>query len=297
MTTIVTAASDPRCPRAILDQWALLRAGKLRAVDFPCTKTSTSTNSSTMEESSSSPSLAFLNRASAHSAGSSGDGDGELGKRRGVPSAFCISTQRTSATMESSSRRIIVRRSLASWWTPLAGSLPPDPIDGGPAAVVGDSIAYSPSFVFAPHQMPSLQSQASFISASSSVPVSGAPVIVAGPDAAIHGDKEILPMSSTRDRPEPPHSKRQKHHRGIAPAESQSRAFAAAAPSSASSGSLLLTLLDDGGMETVFRMGSSASFEKIAVAYAGLVGTQPHRVQLWHSGVRIRHSQTLAEVY
>ncbi len=67
-------------------------------------------------------------------------------------------------------------------------------------------------------------------------------------------------------------------------------------PSNTSPGSFFLTLLDDGGMETVFRMGASASFEQVAAAYAGLVGTQPQRVQLWHSGVRIRHSQTLAEV-
>jgi hypothetical protein len=192
----------------------------------------------------------------------------------------------------------------------VAGALLPDPINGGPAAVVGDSIAYSPSFVFAPHQMPSLQPQAPVISTNSSAPVSGVPhaVIVAGSDAlfatgshagadaAVLGDKEFLSMSA-RAHIEPPHSKRQKQHRGTAPTESQSRAFSAAAPSSASSGSLLLALLDDGGMETVFRMGSSASFEKIAVAYAGLVGTQPHHVQLWYSGVRVRHSQTPAQVY
>ncbi len=180
----------------------------------------------------------------------------------------------------------------------MAVALPHDPIDTSGAAIhasAGDTIAYAPSFAFAPLQLS---------------PISDSGIPVDGPNSSFasfaqsrdheraHGDKEFIPMSGMRIHHQPSHSKRRKLHwqRGSAAAESHSRAFTAAARSSASHGSLHLTLLDDGGIETVFRMGTSASFEQVAVAYAGLVGTQPHRVQFWHSGALIRHSQTPDEV-
>ena len=121
-----------------------------------------------------------------------------------------------------------------------------------------------------------------------------------GASVAAHVDSRghLLSASHTRDHYQSPRFKRHRLHRDSAPTESQSRAraFTATSRSSASSGSLHLTLLDDDGIETVFRMGTSASFEQVAVAYAGLVGAQPHRVQLWHLHALIHHSQTPAEV-
>ena len=127
---------------------------------------------------------------------------------------------------------------------------------------------------------------------------SGGGETFAGAGVSFTRNTESHVTSEKRDhnRYQPPHSKRRKQQRGIAPPQTPSLSSSAASPFRTSSGSLHLTLLDDDGMETVFRMGTSASFEQVVVAYAGLVGAQPHRVQLWHSGARIRNSQTPAEV-
>ena len=335
-TTIITAVADSRCPPAILEQWAHVRAGKLRASDSSHSHASlrsddvpatTASLSSVLEECTSSPSSPLLHRALG---GLSGEIDAELYRCRGVSSAFCISTQRSHFALASSSAASpaehcsIVRSSLASWWTPVPVAIasPPDSIATSctalPAAF-GDTIVHEPSFAFAPRQSPL---QAPF-SESSPAPASGVPAVGRTGDAgslggaflkratssfgfgdnsrasfAAHADSRghLLSTSHTRDHYQPPRFKRHRLHRDRAPTESQSRAFSEASRSSASSGSLHLTLLDDDGIETVFRMGTSASFEQVAVAYAGLVGAQPHRVQLWHSGALIHHSRTPAQV-
>ena len=275
-TTIVTAPADSRCPRAILDQWAHLRAGRLRAMDTPPSLTSLraettsptaaaldfddiisssssgSRHSNSTEDSISSPLLPLLFSMCGQSADSR--------KFCGVPAAFCIPTLLDDALRQSSSVPNIVRRSFASWWAPAALALPLD-ANAASGATLSATATSATSFA-------------------------------ADTCRRAHGNEE---MSDVGNHYQPPHSKRRNQHHGIE--RTESRAFiSTASVSGSSNGSLHLTLLDDDGIDTVFRMGTSASFEQVAVAYAGLVGAQPHRVQLWHLGARIRHSQTPAEV-
>ena len=144
----------------------------------------------------------------------------------------------------------------------------------------GDTIACEPSFVFGP---PQTLSAYSHYSASSCIPAFRIPPVGRAGDTGSLGSTE-----SKRTAASP--AGFGGNSGGDETAKTNSLA------SGTSDGSLHLTLLDDDDMESVFRMDSSASFEQVALVYADLVGTQPHRVQLWYSGARIRHSQTPAEV-